>query len=90
MKLISLLPADTYTVVNKSITTNIGETGTAISYYEVKPGDTLSEIAEQLGVKQSDLVVPSGDNDVIHPGDKIGYEKEVGKILVSKSTGKSK
>ena len=81
---------NTATVVNKSITTNVGETGTAISYYEVKPGDTLSEIAEQLGVKQSDLVVPSGDNDVIHPGDKIGYEKEVGKILVSKSTSKSK
>lgn len=81
---------NTATVVNKAITTNIGETGTAISYYEVKPGDTLSEIAEQLGVKQSDLVVPSGDNDVIYPGDKIGYEKEVGKILVSKSTSKIK
>ena len=80
----------TATVVNKAITTEIGETGTAVSYYEVKEGDTLSEIAEKLGVKLNDLVVPSGDKDVIRPGDKIGYEKEVGKILVSKSIGKSK
>lgn len=78
------------TVVNQSITTNVGETGTIIAYYEVKPGDTLSEIAEQLGVKQSDLVVQREDKNVIYPGDTIAYEKEAGKILVSKSTSKNK
>lgn len=77
-------------VNNPTITTNPNDITTKVSYYEVDPGDTLSEIAEKLGVSQSDLVVPSGNPNKIFPGDKIGYETEVGKVLVSKTTEKSK
>ena len=73
------------TVNNPTITTNPHDVETKMSYYEVKSGDTVSEIAEKLGIKASELVIPSGDINKIYPGDKIGYETEAGKILVSKS-----
>lgn len=76
------------TVDNKSITTDSSEITTEISYYTVKANDTVSGIAEKLQLPVSDLVVPSGDPDVIKVGDKIGYEVEEGPILVTKNQAK--
>lgn len=78
------------TVNNKSITTNPSDITTKQLFYKVEPGDTISEIAEKLGIPASELVIPSGDPNKIYPGDKLGYETEVGKILVSKNEGKIK
>ena len=77
-------------VDNKSITTNPNDVTNKQIVYEVQAGDMSSTLAEQFGVSVSDLIVPSGDPNKIYPGDKIVYEKEVGKLLVSKTVGKTK
>ena len=77
-------------VDNKSITANPNDVTNKQIVYEVQAGDMSSTLAEQFGVNVSDLIVPSGDPNKIFPGDKIVYEKEVGKILVSKPVGKTK
>lgn len=77
-------------VSNPTITTNPNDISTSVSYYEVKPNDTISEIAEKLNVNASDLVIPSGNANLIKVGDKIGYEVTEGPILVSKTTSLSK
>ena len=77
-------------VSNPTITTNPNDISTNVSYYEVKPNDTISEIAEKLNVNASDLVIPSGNANLIKVGDKIGYEVTEGPILVSKTTSLSK
>ena len=79
-----------YKVDNKSITTNPSEVTNKQFVYEVGAGEVSSQIAEELGVSVSDLIVPSGDPNKIYPGDKIVYEKEVGKVLVSKTPTKTK
>ena len=44
--------------------------------YIVKNGDTLSGIVEKLGfssIEQSGLIIPSGDINLIFPGDHLEY-----------------
>ena len=78
------------TVSNPTVTTNPNDITTSVSYYEVKPNDTISEIAEKLNVSSGDLVIPSGDANKIKVGDKIGYEVTEGPILISKTNSFSK
>lgn len=90
---ISYLPSQItseYNVNNKMVTTDPRDITTKTSQYTVVENDTVSSIAEKLGVGISELVIPSGDIDVIKIGDKISYEKTEGPILVTKTTEKVK
>jgi len=77
-------------VENQTITTNPNDITTKVVYYEVVEGDTVWEIANNLEINPDEFIVPSGDKDKIFPGDKIGYETNIGKILVSKMNQKTK
>ena len=90
---ISYLPSQItseFNVNNKMVTTDPRDITTKTSQYTVVENDTVSSIAEKLGVGISELVIPSGDIDVIKIGDKISYEKTEGPILVTKTTEKVK
>lgn len=77
-------------VANPSITTNPNDISTNVAYYVVQPNDTVSGISEKLKISSSELVIPSGNADVIKVGDKIGYEVREGPILVTKTNNYSK
>lgn len=79
-----------YSVKNSIITSDPMDITTEIGYYTVQPNDTLSEIADNLNVNQSSIVVPSGNPNMIRIGDKLAYEKESDLILVNPSKGISK
>lgn len=78
------------TVNNKMVTTNPADISIKVNQYTVAENDTVSTIAEKLGVGVSELIVPSGDIDVIKVGDKISYEKAEGPILVTQTNTKTK
>lgn len=76
-----------YSVNNPSITEDPMDIKTETGYYIVQANDTLSEIAENLNVSQSSIVVPSGNPNIINVGDKLAYEMESDLILVHKARG---
>ena len=76
-----------YSVNNPSITEDPMDIKTETGYYTVQANDTLSEIAENLNVSQSSIVVPSGNPNIINVGDTLAYEKESDLILVHKARG---
>lgn len=75
-------------VNNPTVTSNPEDIKTENKTYEVKSGDTLSSIADKLGVPVSSLVTSNEDSSLIKPGDIIGYETTSGPILVSSANSK--
>lgn len=76
-----------YIVNNPSITEDTMDIKTETGYYTVQTNDTLSQIAENLNVSQSSIVVPSGNPNIINVGDTLAYEMESDLILVHKARG---
>lgn len=76
-------------VNNPTVTMDPNDIVGKLAYYEVQNNDIVSKIAEKLDKPIGELIIPSGNPNVIFPGDKIGYEIEEGKILVSKSSYKT-
>jgi|LakMenEpi03Aug12_release.lakeMendotaPanAssembly.Ray.scaffolds.fasta_scaffold27771_6 hypothetical protein len=52
--------------------------GTALSIYQVKPGDNLTKISKEMGVSVDEILKQNPhikDKNKIFPGDKIQIEK---------------